>query len=187
MSNKLSLAVAFVAAGLLVPCGAMANDNNMHGSKSGSDQTFMMKAAQGNLAEIKLGQLAEQHASSDKVKDYAKRLVDDHTKALDQLKGIAGPANVTLPTGLSAKDEATYNRLSKLSGAGFDRAYMEHMRTDHRNDIAEYKKEADHGSNADLKQFASSSLPTLNEHLQMANDIWNSSSDFQRTSSRGKK
>ena len=133
-----------------------------------SDNSFVTKAAQGGMAEVQLGKLAQSHAASDKVKTFGQRMVDDHTKANDELSKIAGQKGVTLPTSLNAKDQATMDRLSKLNGAAFDRAYMQDMVKDHREDIAEFKKEANSGQDPDFKAFASKTLPTLQEHLSMA-------------------
>lgn len=133
-----------------------------------ADNTFATKAAQGGMAEVKLGQLAEQHAASQDVKDFGKRMVDDHTKANDELKSIADKKGITLPTDIDAKDQATYDRLSKLNGAAFDRAYMRDMVADHRTDVNEFRRESEHGTDADLKAFAAKTLPILEEHLKLA-------------------
>src|SRR5581483_9505444 len=96
--------------------------SNSTGTASGSnmsksaDSTFAMKAAQGGMAEVKMGQLAEQKASSPEVKQFAQRMVTDHTKANSELKQAAAQDNITLPTSLDSKDQATYDKLSKLSG-----------------------------------------------------------------------
>jgi len=133
-----------------------------------NDQSFVTKAAEGGLAEVELGKLAAQKASSPDVKNFAQRMVDDHSKANDELKSIASQKNITLPTAMSAKDKADYNRFSKLSGAAFDRAYMQHMLSDHRTDISEFQYEARSGQDSDVRGFASKTLPTLQEHLKMA-------------------
>jgi putative membrane protein len=132
------------------------------------DSTFATKAAQGGMAEVQLGQLATQKASNPDVKAFGQQMVDDHSKANDEFKGIATRKGVTLPSNLDAKDQATYDRLSKLDGAAFDRAYMADMVRDHRADIAAFEREAGHGSDPDVKNFASRTLPTLKHHLQMA-------------------
>jgi putative membrane protein len=137
---------------------------------AGSDNTFVMKAAQGGMAEVELGKLAESHAASDKVKEFGRRMVTDHSKANDELKSIASSKGVTLPGSIAAKDQATMDRLSKLNGAAFDKAYMADMVKDHRTDVAEFRKEANGGQDADVKAFAQKTLPTLEEHLKMAED-----------------
>lgn len=120
------------------------------------------------MAEVQLGQLATQRAVSPDVKAFGQQMVDDHAKANEEFKGIASRKGVTLPSSLDAKDQATYDRLSKLDGAAFDRAYMADMVRDHRADIAEFEREAGHGSDPDIKGFASRTLPILKHHLQMA-------------------
>ena len=102
------------------------------------------------------------------MKAFGERMVDDHSKANDEFKGIVSRKGVTLPSGLDAKDQATYDRLSKSEGAAFDRAYMADMVKDHRADITEFEKEANGGSDADIKGFASKTLPTSKHHLEMA-------------------
>ncbi|HJT88907.1 MAG TPA: DUF4142 domain-containing protein [Bryobacteraceae bacterium] len=138
---------------------------------AGSDDTFMNKAAQGGMAEVELGQLAQQRASNSAVKEFGTRMVNDHTTVNNELKSIAAKENVTLPTSLDAKDQATYDRLSKLSGADFDRAYMSDMVKDHTADISEFKKEASSGNDPQVKAFASKALPTLESHLKQAKSV----------------
>lgn len=140
------------------------------GTTNTADSRFAREAAQGGMAEVQLGQLAVQNASNDQVKKFGQRMVDDHSKAGDQLKGVAAKDNIQLPSDISAKDKATIQRLRNLKGSEFDRAYMRDMVKDHQADIAEFQKEASGGSNPDLKSFASQTLPTLKDHLKMAED-----------------
>jgi len=134
----------------------------------GADSTFVNKAAMGGMAEVKLGELAKDHASSQDVKNFGQMMVDDHSKANDELKSIAAKKNITLPSSLGAKEQALYDRLSKLNGADFDKAYMKEMVSDHCADVNEFKRESDHGSDPDVKAFASKTLPTLQHHLEVA-------------------
>jgi putative membrane protein len=136
-----------------------------------SDRAFVKKAAEGGLAEVELGQLATQKASSDDVKKFGQRMVDDHSKANDQLKQVAAQEHIDLPTEPSAKDKATKARLEKLSGEQFDHAYMRNMLKDHRTDVAEFAHEAKMGKDPAVKSFAESTLPTLREHLKLAEKI----------------
>jgi len=135
-----------------------------------ADHTFVMKAAEGGMAEVKLGQLAADKATSEDVKKFGQRMVSDHSKANDELKSLAQQKNITLPTDVNAKDKATYDRFSKLSGAAFDRAYMQHMLADHRTDVNEFKKESTSGKDPEVKAWAGKTLPTLEEHLKLAQD-----------------
>lgn len=142
-------------------------------AKSGAhaaDQMFVMKAAKGGLAEVELGQLAQQKATSDEVKQFGQRMVTDHTKANDELKSLAQSKNITLPTTMDPKDKAEHDRLSKLSGDAFDKAYMAHMVADHRKDVNEFRKESTSGKDSEVKTWAAKTLPTLEEHLKLAQD-----------------
>ena len=141
------------------------------GQNSGPDTIFAKKAAAGGTAEVKLGQLAQEKGTSEAVKAFGKRMETDHSKAGDKLKDVASKNNINLPSGMNKKDQATYDRLSKLSGPAFDRAYAQDMVTDHQEDIAEFKKEANDGENKDIKNFASSTLPTLEDHLKQAREM----------------
>ena len=160
-----------LASGVLTAQTSTADDHLDNGAKKmmkSSDATFALKAAQGGMAEVKLGQLALDKASSPDVKSFAQRMVDDHSKANDQLKAAAAKGRMTLPTTMNAKDQSLYNKLNDLSGPAFDKAYMKAMVKDHEEDIKEFQKEASKGLNPDIKNFASTTLPTLQEHLQMA-------------------
>ena len=150
---------------------ASSATSSQSGKLAASDRQFMMKAAQGSKAEIELGQLAQQNASSPEVKQFGQRMVTDHTQASDQLKQVASQKGVTLPEKLNAKDAATKARLEKLSGQAFDRAYMKDMVMDHKKDVSEFQNEAKNGKDPDVKNFASQTAPTLEDHLKQAKSI----------------
>jgi putative membrane protein len=145
--------------------------SSKHMTKMVSDATFAREAAEGGIAEVKFGQLAEDKASSQEVKDFGKRMVTDHTKANDQLKADAAKEKFTLPTDMSKRDQMAYDRLSKLSGAAFDRAYARDMVRDHRADVAAFLNESKDGKQEWTKGFASQTLPTLREHLKQAEEM----------------
>ena len=170
---NLTLLPAGVLALGLVSMQAQNNGeaNRMTGSP---DQAFMIKAAQGGLAEVELGNVAIANAKTDQVRQFGQRMVDDHTKANDELKSLAAQKNVTLPTSLDAKDQATKDKLSAMKGEAFDRAYMTDMVKDHHKDIAEFQKEANSGQDPDVKAWAGKTLPILQEHLSLAEKIHNS-------------
>jgi len=138
---------------------------------SASDTKFMKTAAMGGMEEVELGQLAAQKASSPEVKNFGQHMVDDHSKANDQLKQLAAQKGVTLPASMSASQKQDMNRLSKLSGAAFDSAYVSMMVKDHKKDVAEFQKESKSGKDSDVKGWASTTLPTLESHLQMIEGI----------------
>jgi len=165
--NRIARA-AVAAAGLVCMMAFGAAAQSSSGKASAADRQFVTKAAQGGQAEVELGQLAADKGQSQQVKDFGQKMVQDHSKANDQLKQIASQENIPLPSGLSAKDKALKDRLSKLSGAQFDLAYMQSMVQDHKEDIAEFQKEASNGKDQPVKQFAQQTLPTLQEHLHMA-------------------
>ena len=135
------------------------------------DTDFARHAASGGLAEVSMGNLAESHAQSADVKSFGQRMVQDHSKANDQLMAAAAQANIKLPANPMPMDQAAVDRLSKLQGTAFDRAYSQQMVKDHKKTIALFQHEAADGANSNLKTFASNTLPTLKEHLKMAETL----------------
>jgi putative membrane protein len=133
--------------------------------------SFLREAGYADLAEVQLGQLAEQKASSPEVKQFAERMVTDHTKNDDQLKQVAKQEGVMLPDKLSAKDEATKARLDKLSGKEFDHAYMLDMVRDHTTDVAKFKDESKENLAPAVKNYVDQTLPTLESHLKEAHSV----------------
>jgi len=160
--------VLFVGAAFVFATSALAQSRPAVISSGSADIEFVLDAAKGGMAEVELGRLAAERAKSDEVKKFAQRMVDDHTKAGDQLKSIAESKGIKLPVEMDAQDRALMNRLQKLNGAAFDRAYMQVMVSDHVKDVNEFRKEANTGRDPKVKSFASSTLPTLEEHLQHA-------------------
>ena len=163
---------ALLLAGVMVvvtsPARAASSDAKGSNKLSRSEANFIKEAAQGGMMEVELGKLAQQKASSDKVKDFGKRMEDDHGKANSELKQLASAKGVDLPTALEGKQKSTVEKLSKLSGAEFDRQYMTTMVNDHKEDVSKFQSESSKAKDADVKQFASKTLPTLKEHLQLA-------------------
>jgi putative membrane protein len=135
------------------------------------DKKFVENAALGGMAEVELGKLATQKASSDAVKQFGQKMVDDHSKANDQLKEIASKENISIPASLDSKHQSRIEKLSKLSGPDFDKAYVKDQLKDHKKDVSQFKSEAENGSNPNIKQFASTTLPILQEHLSMVQDL----------------
>jgi putative membrane protein len=141
------------------------------GGPAAADAMFIRTAGMDGMAEVEHGRLAAQNAAHDDVKQFAQRMVDDHSRAADELKGLASTKNVTLPTTLDAKHKAMQDKLSKMKGAAFDRAYMAHMVTAHRQAVALFQKEATGGKDAEAKAWAAKTLPTLQEHLKLATTV----------------
>jgi len=137
-------------------------------SLSSSDRTFIEKAAQGGLAEVELGKLAAQKAENAQVKQFGQQMTDDHSKANAKLEQIAANKGVTLPKSMDASSRREYDKLEKLSGAAFDREYMKTMVSDHEKDVKSFQSEEKSAKDADVKNFAETTLPTLEEHLKLA-------------------
>lgn len=140
-------------------------------TKTSADQNFAKKAAQNGMAEVKLGQLAEERGSNPAVKNFARRMVQDHSKANNELKSATSKESIPLPNELDKSDQATYDRLSKLSGDAFDRAYARDMVKDHSKDVSEFQKEAKNGRDDAVKNFAAQTLPTLQNQLDQARQM----------------
>ena len=133
---------------------------------SAAGRKFMADAAMGGMAEVEGGQLAATKATREEVKAFGERMMKDHGMANEELKRIASAKGVELPVQLDRKHRSELERLSKLDGAEFDRAYMKHMVEDHKKDVAAFRKAGRDLKDADVKQFASSTLPTLEDHLR---------------------
>ncbi|HAO09040.1 MULTISPECIES: DUF4142 domain-containing protein [Chryseobacterium] len=154
--------------------GMMNNDSattaaqpavNASASLSDQDKMFADAAAKGGMMEVMLGKLAATNAESATVKSLGEMMVSNHTKANEELKKWAMTVGYTLPTAMDADQQKMYDDLKAKKGKDFDKAYANLMVSDHKEDIAAFKKEASAGSEASLKSFASATLPTLEHHL----------------------
>ena len=140
-------------------------------NKRVADRKFLTKAAAGGMTEVEMGKLAQTQAASDQVKQFGARMEADHGKANTELKTIASSKSVELPPSPPKKEMKMMDKLKTMSGAEFDRAYMSHMVSDHKKDIELFEKESKSGKDPQVKAFATKTLPTLREHLQMAQGI----------------
>ena len=136
----------------------------------GADQKFIKEAIEGNLAEVQMGQLAQQQGATQSVKDFGQMLVTDHSQANTKANDVANSLKVTPPTEPNAKQKKEYDKMSKLNGAAFDKAFAAHMVADHKKDIAAYKKESS-SKNTTVAAYASETLPMLYRDLQEAQAI----------------
>ena len=139
-------------------------------SNSGRDN-FWSEAASGGMAEVELGRLAQTKAQNPDVKRFAEMMVADHTKSNDELRSLATKKNVPLPTSMGARHQATMDRLNGLSGAEFDRAYVEAMVCDHEATVQLFEGQTQGSSDTDARSFAEKTLPTLRRHLEMIKEI----------------
>jgi putative membrane protein len=136
-----------------------------------ADRAFASKAAMGGQAEVELGKLAQERASRDAVRQFGQRMATDHGKANGELMQMAKSKNLSLATELDSKHRQLRDKLAKLSGDAFDRAYMSEMVKDHKKDVADFKKQAEGGKDPELKAWASQMLPTLQDHLRLAQEV----------------
>ena len=133
-------------------------------------QHFIKDAVEGNLAEVKVGELAQQKGSSQGVKDFGALLVKDHGAANDKARQVAQTLGVTAPEAPGMKQKSMYDMLKMRSQEKFDAAFVKGMVKDHQEDIAKYQKEADSGSGP-AADYAKQVLPDLRKHLQMAQQL----------------
>jgi putative membrane protein len=141
------------------------------GASSSPDSSFYKNAAEGGIAEVELGKLAQDKSTNPSVKDFGAMMVSDHTAADERLQAIAASKNIKLPTGPSVGQLATKTKLEVLSGDTFDKSYVTGMIKDHQDDIAMFKKEAASGQDPDAKAYAIATLPTLEKHLKRIESI----------------
>ena len=135
---------------------------------SPSDKEFVMKAGQAGVAEVQMGQMAGTKASNAEVKAFAQRMVTDHSSANEELKQLATVKGLALPTDVAEPHKQAASHLNGLSGAAFDKAYMQHMVEDHQKAVQDFQTASASSTDADLKAWATAKLPALQEHLRMA-------------------
>jgi putative membrane protein len=157
-----SIAVLLIAIGMGVARARATNDKE-----------FVQKAASGGKMEITLGEMAIRQATSDDVKKFGQRMVDDHSLASHDLMALAEKDHLGLPRDMDKEDNSMVKHLSGLKGREFDLAYMQHMVQDHKDDVKMFQEMANDGKNPDLKNFAQRYVPILEQHLKMAQDIEN--------------
>jgi putative membrane protein len=147
------------------------NEEKFESNKAEQDAAFAVEAANGGLLEVQLGTLAVTKASSPRVKQFGQMMVEDHTKANNELKALAQKKNMTLPTVMGDKHQRKYDNFAEKTGSDFDKAYMELIVEEHKEDINQFEKQAKEGNDPELKAWASAKLPTLQQHLREAEEI----------------
>lgn len=140
-------------------------------AKSAADTKFAMAAAHGGAAEVEMGKIAAEKAKDPDVKAFGQQMVDDHSKANEKLMSVAKDESLTLPSEPNAKQKAMCSRLKALSGAAFDRAYVNSMVKDHTEDVQEFTKESTSGADPKIKDFATETLPVIQGHLDKIKSI----------------
>jgi putative membrane protein len=199
--KKLSFVCLMAAGMFVISCGDNSNDNNVASnadtatsttnndattmsdtanrsdnatatsSLTDKDNQFVMKAASGGLMEVELGKLAQTKASNPKVKEFGSMMVTDHSKANDELKSLAQSKGITLPGTLTDEHQKHVKDLGEKTGADFDEAYMKMMVNDHKDDVDDFEDCSKDSKDADLKAFATKTLPVLQKHLAEAKTI----------------
>ena len=145
--------------------------STMSSDMSSMDKMFVKKAAMGGMFEVQTGQIAASKGDSQDVKDFGNKMVADHGKANDELKGIVTSMNMQTPDALDAKHQKMVDALNAKSGPAFDKAYMADMSKAHSMDDALFMKEASSGTNPQLKDFASKTDMVVKQHIQMIDDM----------------
>ena len=155
------------------PSGTMSTPSttNSNASLSALDKEFMTKAAQSDTTEIQTSQLALKKSKDQAVKDFAQRMIQDHTDSTQQLKQIASAKGFTLPKGVGSENKPLLTKLQQTNGKSFDRAYMQGQLQAHTKTQAEYQKYIKQGQDPDLQAFAQKISPIVAEHKQMAQKI----------------
>jgi putative membrane protein len=156
-----------------LPSPAMQSpDSGQLSPQALDDQDFVKKALEGGAAEVELGQLAQQRSQSDDVKQFGQKMADDHTKMADQLmKPLATQLGVSEPKGLPKSDKEMLAKLERLSGPQFDEVYIKTMLKDHKQDLKDFKSEAEMTQNPNVKQAAQQGASVIAQHLQLIEQV----------------
>ena len=147
-----------IIGGLLLGHAALASDVNK------KDTEYLQKTAQGTMAEVKMGEMAQKQAADERVKQFGKRMVDDHGKDLQNIRQLASQKHVTLPDAPDEKQTKEAEKLAKLSGTDFDKEYVKYEMKDHEDDVKESGKTMKKATDPDVKNFASAEYQTVVAH-----------------------
>lgn len=153
---------------------ANANSSTSSGpnaTNTNPDMDFVNDAAKGNRAEVQLGKMVAAKTKDPSVKQFAQMMVKDHTAALDKLEQVAKSKNMTLPDGIPDDAQELQSKISKDSGKQLDKDYMDGMVQDHQKDVQEFQQATDKLQDPDIKNWATTTLPTLQKHLAKAQQI----------------
>lgn len=146
-------------------------EEGQKGALSEEEQEFVTKAAQGNMAEVKVGKMAQEKATSDAVRQFAQKMVQDHGEANQKLKKIAQAKGVQWPEQPKEEHQELESKLSKEEGQKFDEKYIKEMVKDHEKDVSEYEEATETVKDQELKQYVQTTLPKLQSHLDMVKQI----------------
>lgn len=176
MSHKHILPMMMMAGALaltpvIAPAMAQTPAGKAAAKLSAQDDKFAREAAAGGMAEVALGTLATQKAPAEDIKQFGQRMVTDHTKANQRLMAIVKEKGITVPKELTGEHKVHHEQLSKAKGHDFDRMYLGHMVKAHEKTVKIFEQQAEKGTDASLRAFAQETLPTLREHLKLAQQL----------------
>ena len=154
---------------LVAAAAALAGSHTLASAADKASTTFLVKAIEGNFAEVQMGELAQKNGQSPGVKSFGQMLQTDHSAANEKAMDAAKELGVKAPAAPSAAQKQAYDKMAKMSGAAFDKAFAQHMVVDHKKDIAEYQTEAKRTDAAG--KYAADALPTLQKHLETAQSL----------------
>lgn len=157
--------------GIGLAAGQNTQGRNAQGNDPFDDNIFVQKAAYDNMTEVALAKLAESKTSNDQVKAFAQRMIKDHAKAEENLKKAASAAGLTLPTTIDEKHQKMVDQFKGLAGNNFDADYVKHMVPDHEKAVALFTQASKEAKNPAVKDYATKTLPVLEEHLAMAKKL----------------
>jgi putative membrane protein len=165
------LLAACLMAQLAVMSVFASDTTDNRGQFSSSDYKFAKKAACAGMTEVTLGKLAAQKSANSAVQQFGQQMARDHRQANQNLEAIASKVGATLPTEPGEEFQKEIDRLTALSGTEFDKAYVAFMVKAHKADEKEFRHQSEYADNADLKSFAATTLPMVQSHLKMAQDL----------------
>lgn len=159
--------------GLAAVIAGIAFTASMAGAQalSPGEKKFIQMVGEGGRAEVELGRLAQEKASSDQVKQFGQRMADDHGKAGKELAELASRKGVTVPNEISGEHGRLRDRLARFQGSMFDKQYVKEMVKDHKKDVAEFRRMSKSAKDGELKAWVDKTLPTLEDHLRMVQDL----------------
>lgn len=168
---KLSMRLSSACLVVLMAGGWILAYGRANSALNSDDSDFLKNAAKGGMAEVELGKLALQKASSPDVKEFADLMIRDHSKANQELTALAASKGLELPSGKGLSEDVSATHLKMLSGKSFDDAYVKNMLEDHKKDVADFQKESESAQDPDVRKFAKKTLPTLKTHLSKIEKI----------------
>lgn len=168
MNRMFRFAVMIIASVLMISINIMPQDQDISAHKNQLE--FPQLAFSGGMMEVWLGKLAQVKASSNKVKEFGERMIQDHSKANDELKDIAHDNSIMLPDSILPEHKETFDELSRYKGHEFDEHYMRTMVKDHKEDIKAFEQASQNAKNKEVRQWAEKTLSVLKQHLKLAQE-----------------